>query len=67
MKKIISKILIIFIIMIMLFVYGLNKQDGSVLWCHKIGNSILNTVCPIDGSNCIVTSSEGTVTRIHVD
>ena len=47
--------------------YGLNKQDGSVLWCHKIGNSILNTVCPIDGSNCIVTSSEGTVTRIHVD
>ncbi len=43
---------------------GMNAKTGQVMWRHKIGNSILNTVLPLSGKECIVTSSEGTITRI---
>ena len=43
---------------------GMNARTGQVMWRHKIGNSILNTVLPLSGKECIVTSSEGTITRI---
>ena len=39
---------------------------GSVLWRHKIGNSILNTPLPLSSKDCIFTSSEGTITYIRV-
>ena len=45
---------------------GMNAKTGQVMWRHKIGNSILNTVLPLSGKECIVTSSEGTITRIRV-
>jgi outer membrane protein assembly factor BamB len=44
---------------------GLNAQSGEVLWRHKIGNSILNTPLPLSATDCIVTSSEGTITYIR--
>lgn len=43
---------------------GMDAKTGRVMWRHKIGNSILNTVLPLSGKECIVTSSEGTITRI---
>ncbi len=43
---------------------GMNAKTGQVMWRHKIGNSILNTVLPLSGKECVVTSSEGTITRI---
>lgn len=43
---------------------GMDAKTGQVMWRHKIGNSILNTVLPLSGKECIVTSSEGTITRI---
>ena len=45
---------------------GMDAKTGKVLWCHKIGNSILNTPLPLSGKECIFTSSEGTITRIRV-
>ena len=45
---------------------GMNAQNGEVLWRHKIGNSILNTPLPLSDTDCIFTSSEGTVTYIRV-
>ena len=45
---------------------GMNAKTGQVMWQHKIGNSILNTVLPLSGKECIVTSSEGTITYIRV-
>ena len=43
---------------------GMNAKTGQVMWRHKIGNSILNTVLPLSGKECVVTNSEGTITRI---
>lgn len=45
---------------------GMDAKTGQVMWRHKIGNSILNTVLPLSGKESIVTSSEGTITRIKV-
>ena len=45
---------------------GMDAETGEVLWRHKIGNSILNTPLPLSGTECIFTSSEGTITYIKV-
>ena len=45
---------------------GMDAQTGEVLWRHKIGNSILNTPLPLSGTECIFTSSEGTITFVRV-
>jgi outer membrane protein assembly factor BamB len=45
---------------------GMNAHTGKVLWRHKIGNSILNTPLPLSDTECIFTSSEGTITYIQV-
>ena len=44
---------------------GMDAQTGKVLFRHKIGNSILNTPLPLSGTECIFTSSEGTITYIR--
>ena len=43
---------------------GMDAETGKVLFRHKIGNSILNTPLPLSGTECIFTSSEGTITYI---
>ena len=45
---------------------GMDAATGKVLFRHKIGNSILNTPLPLSGTECIFTSSEGTITYIKV-
>ena len=45
---------------------GMDAETGKVLFRHKIGNSILNTPLPLSGTECIFTSSEGTITYIKV-
>ena len=45
---------------------GMDAEIGKVLWRHKIGNSILNTPLPLSGTECIFTSSEGTITYIQI-
>lgn len=47
--------------------HGIDAETGEVMWRHKIGNSVLNTVYQLSGNACIVTSSDGTVTRIKVN
>lgn len=43
---------------------GIDTVDGSVLWKHKIGNSIINTVTILPRKECVLTTSEGVVARI---
>ena len=45
---------------------GMDAETGEVLWRHKIGNSILNTPLPLSSTECIFTSSEGTITYVKV-
>ena len=44
--------------------HGIDAKTGAVLWRHKIGNSIINTVNIISKNECILTTSEGVVARI---
>ncbi len=44
---------------------SIDANTGKVLFRHKIGNSILNTPLPLSGTDCIFTSSEGTITYIR--
>jgi outer membrane protein assembly factor BamB len=42
-------------------IFALDAKTGDVLWKHKIGNSLINTVVPLNGRECLFTSSEGIV------
>lgn len=43
---------------------GVNAKTGAVLWRHKIGNSIINTVTMLPKRECLLTTTEGVVARI---
>lgn len=42
-------------------IFALDAISGRLLWKHKIGNSLINTVVPLSGKECVFTSSEGIV------
>ena len=44
--------------------HSINAATGEVMWRHKIGNSVLNTVCPVTSNTLLVSSTEGTVTLL---
>lgn len=44
--------------------HGVRAKDGKVLWRHKIGNCVVNTICPVSAKECFITSSDGNVIRL---
>ena len=42
-------------------VYTVDAQSGKLKWRYKIGNSLVNTVLPLNAKEVAVTSSDGTV------
>ncbi len=42
-------------------IFALDSFTGNVLWKHKVGNSLINTVLPIGDGKCVFTSAEGIV------
>ncbi|VBB47573.1 conserved hypothetical protein [uncultured Paludibacter sp.] len=42
-------------------VFALDAQTGKVLWKHKIGNILINTVLPLDKKRVIITSVGGEI------
>ncbi len=42
-------------------VFALDGKSGTILWEHKIGNTIVNTVAPIDAHRVVVTDFDGRV------
>jgi outer membrane protein assembly factor BamB/predicted phosphohydrolase len=44
--------------------HGIDAKTGTILWKHKIGNSIINTVTILPNKECILTTTEGVVARI---
>lgn len=46
---------------------GQDVDPGTILWRHKIGNSVLNTICPVSAYECYVTSTDGSITHIYVN
>lgn len=47
--------------------YGIEAETGKILWKHKIGNSLVNTICPISGKECIVSSTDGSVVKLTIN
>lgn len=45
-------------------VFALKGKTGKLLWKHKVGNSVVNTIVPIDKYSCIFTSGEGIVGKL---
>ena len=44
----------------------LRSSDGAILWKHKIGNSIINTMVPVGEADWVLTTTDGVVARISV-
>ncbi|MEA4936580.1 MAG: PQQ-binding-like beta-propeller repeat protein [Paludibacter sp.] len=42
-------------------IFALDALTGKVLWKHKVGNSLINTVSPLGDGRCVFTSAEGYV------
>lgn len=42
-------------------IFALEAKTGKVIWKHKIGNSLINTVVPLKGRRVLVTASSGEV------
>ncbi len=42
-------------------IFALDAYSGKLLWKHKVGNSLINTVVPLNGKECIFTGAEGLV------
>jgi outer membrane protein assembly factor BamB/Icc-related predicted phosphoesterase len=42
-------------------VFALDALTGRVIWKHKVGNCLVNTVFPLDARRVLYTSTDGTV------
>lgn len=48
-------------------IFALNGKDGRILWKHKIGNSLINTVIPVNGKKVVFTATSGEAGVLKVD
>lgn len=42
-------------------IFALDSETGKVLWKHRVGNSLINTVLPLSRNKVVFTSSSGEV------
>lgn len=47
-------------------IFSVNGKTGELQWKHKIGNSLINTVAPINATECVYTSAEGIIGRLSI-
>ncbi|MDR3350964.1 MAG: PQQ-binding-like beta-propeller repeat protein [Prevotellaceae bacterium] len=40
-------------------IFALDGQSGRLLWKHKTGNSIINTIYPLNDRECVYTGGDG--------
>lgn len=46
--------------------FALEAKTGKVIWKHKIGNSLINTVLPLNGREVLFTATSGEVGLIRM-
>lgn len=42
-------------------IFALEPKTGKVLWKHKVGNSLISTVVPLNGKEVLFTATSGEV------
>lgn len=47
-------------------IFALNALNGIVLWKYKVGNSLVNTVVPLERNKVLYTTTEGYIGLINV-
>lgn len=47
-------------------IFGLDARTGKVLWKHKVGNSLIHTVIPLDKNSVLFTSTSGEVGLLEI-
>lgn len=40
-------------------IFALQSEDGKIRWMHKLNNSLINTVVPLDQNRLLITSTGG--------
>lgn len=43
---------------------AVNAADGKILWKHKLGNCVINTMVPVSDTDWVLTTTNGVVARI---
>jgi glucose dehydrogenase len=46
---------------------ALDSETGAILWRHRVGFALLNTVTPISAREVVVTDFDGRVTLVVSD
>lgn len=47
-------------------IYGLDSNEGKIIWKYKISNGFINTLTVIDKNNLIATDFDGNITYLKV-
>ena len=47
--------------------FALDAISGHALWKHKIGNTLINTVVPIDRRHLLLTNEDGTLAELDIE
>ena len=46
-------------------IFALDGPTGSILWKHRLGGTIINTMVPLDGHRAVVTDLGGTIALLE--
>ena len=47
--------------------FALEAKTGKIIWKHKVGNSLINTVVPLNGRKVLFTATSGEVGLIRME
>lgn len=42
-------------------IFALDGKSGALQWKHKVGNTLVGTVVPLDAQSCVYVTSQGTI------
>ena len=48
-------------------IIAIEGKTGRLLWKHKVGNTLINTVVPVSAHEIYFTNEDGIVGRLEVD
>jgi rhamnogalacturonyl hydrolase YesR/outer membrane protein assembly factor BamB/predicted phosphodiesterase len=46
------------------FIYGVAREDGRLLWVHRISSCLINRILPLGSNSLVCSSMDGVVTRL---
>ena len=46
------------------FIYGVAREDGRLLWVHRISSCLINQILPLGSNSLVCSSMDGVVTRL---